>query len=129
MEGIFPAFAKTKNQLIKMKKIVAIIRSSKFDEVKEALNQIDINFFTFMEVKGYGKQKGEHVVYRGAVYDAGYIARLKLEIFITDEKVTHVVEAIREAAHTGEIGDGKICVINMEELISIRTGHRNESAL
>jgi nitrogen regulatory protein PII len=112
-----------------MKKIVAIIRSSKFDEVKEALNQIDINFFTFMEVKGYGKQKGEHVVYRGAVYDAGYIARLKLEIFTTEEITARAVKVIRESAHTGEIGDGKICVINMEELTSIRTGHTNESAL
>lgn len=112
-----------------MKKIVAIIRSSKFDEVKDSLNQIGINFFTFMEVKGYGKQKGEHVVYRGAVYDVGYIARLQLEIFTTDDKAGEAVQAIRDAAHTGEIGDGKICVSNIEELISVRTGQKNESAL
>ena len=74
-----------------MKKIEAIIRSSKFDAVKDALRDIGVNFFTFMEVKGYGKQKGDHVVYRGAVYDVGYIARLMLEIIVTDEKLPEAV--------------------------------------
>jgi nitrogen regulatory protein PII len=122
-------FTKTTKQFLAMKKIVAIIRSSKFEEVKDSLNQIGINFFTFMEVKGYGKQKGEHVVYRGAEYDVGYIARLQLEIFATNEKAPEAVQAIRNAAHTGEIGDGKICVSNIEELVSVRTGQQNESAL
>ena len=112
-----------------MKKIEAIIRSSRFDATKEALAEIDINFFTFSEVKGFGKQKGKHVVYRGAVYDVGYIARMKLEILVTDNKVRDAVNAIREAARTGEVGDGKIVVFNVEEVTAIRTGGINESAI
>ena len=112
-----------------MKKIEAIIRSSRFDEVKDALSQIGINFFTFIEVKGFGKQKGEHVVYRGAVYDVGYIARLQLEIITPESKVKEAVEAIKEAASTGEIGDGKILISDINEVVSIRTGLMNESAI
>jgi len=112
-----------------MKKIEAIIRSSKFEAVKESLGNIDIDFFTFMEVKGYGRQPGEHVVYRGAVYDVGYIARLKIEIITVDEKVTAISEAIREAAYTGEIGDGKIIISEVLEMISVRTGKKNVEAL
>ena len=112
-----------------MKKIEAIIRSSRFDEVKDALSKIDINFFTFMEVKGFGKQKGDHVVYRGAVYDVGYIARLQLEIITPEDKVNEAIELIKDAAQTGEIGDGKIIVTNIEQVVSIRTGQVNESAL
>ena len=112
-----------------MKKIEAIIRSSRFDEVKDALSQIGINFFTFFEVKGFGKQKGDHVVYRGAVYDVGYIARLMLEIITTDDKLREAVDVIKTAAHTGEIGDGKIIVTDISNIISIRTGQENESAL
>jgi len=112
-----------------MKKIEAIIRSSKFEGVKNALQEININFFTFMEVKGYGKQKGEHVVYRGAVYDVGYIARMKIEIIIPDEKEVEIVNTIREAARTGETGDGKIIVISVDQMIGIRTGELDQSAL
>ena len=112
-----------------MKKIEAIIRSSRFDAVKEALAEIDVNFFTFSEVKGFGKQKGKHVVYRGAVYDVGYIARMKLEILVTEKKTTDAVNAIRNAARTGEVGDGKIVVFNVEEVTAIRTGGINESAI
>ena len=112
-----------------MKKIEAIIRSSKFDEVKNALSEIGISFFTFMEVKGFGKQKGEHVVYRGAVYDVGYIARLLLEIIVEDNIVDNAVDAIANAARTGEIGDGKIIVTDINNIISIRTGQLNESAI
>ncbi len=112
-----------------MKKIEAIIRSSRFDEVKDALSQIGINFFTFMEVKGFGKQKGEHVVYRGAVYDVGYIARLLLEIITPDEKVKEAIDTIKEAASTGEFGDGKIIISEVSEIVSIRTGLMNESAI
>jgi nitrogen regulatory protein PII len=112
-----------------MKKIEAIIRSSKFEAVKESLESIGTRFFTFLEVKGYGKQKGDHVVYRGAAYDVGYIARVQLEIIVADDKVDPVVEAIRSAAHTGEIGDGKIIITDIETIISIRTGEVNESAI
>lgn len=112
-----------------MKKIEAIIRASKFEAVKEALKGIGINFFTFVEVKGYGKQKGDHVVYRGAVYDVGYIARVLIEIIIDDDDLPKAVSIIKEAASTGEFGDGKIVISSVEELISIRTGLKNESAL
>jgi nitrogen regulatory protein P-II 1 len=112
-----------------MKKIEAIIRSSKFDAVKEALDNIDTRFFTFMEVKGYGKQKGDHVVYRGAAYDVGYIARMALEIIVEDRNTDLVVKTIREAAYSGEIGDGKIFVTDVLRVVSIRTGQENESAI
>lgn len=112
-----------------MKKIEAIIRSSKFEEVKDALSEIGINFFTFSEVKGYGKQQGKHVVYRGAVYDVGYIARLKLEIIIPDNSLEQVVKVIRSAAATGEVGDGKILILPVEKIIRIRTGELDESAI
>ena len=112
-----------------MKKIEAIIRSSKFEDVKEALSGIGINFFTFFEVKGFGKQKGEHISYRGQAYDVGYIARMKLEIIIPDEKEVEIVNAIRNSAKTGEIGDGKIIVTRIEQMIGIRTGELDQSAL
>lgn len=112
-----------------MKKIEAIIRSSKFEAVKESLEMIGTSFFTFLEVKGYGKQKGDHVVYRGAAYDVGYIGRIQLEIIVADEKVASIIEAIRSAAHTGDIGDGKIIITDIEQIISIRTGEINESAI
>ena len=112
-----------------MKKIEAIIRSSRFDEVKDALSKIGINFFTFLEVKGFGKQKGEHVVYRGAVYDVGYIARLQLEIIVPDGQVEEAIDVIKEAAKTGDIGDGKIIVTAIEQVLSIRTGQVDESAI
>jgi nitrogen regulatory protein PII len=112
-----------------MKKVEAIIRSSRFERVKSALSENGASFFTFFEVKGFGKQKSDHVVYRGAEYDLGYIARIKIEIIVKDEDVSSVVNSIREAAHTGEIGDGKIIVSPIDEIISIRLGTINESAL
>lgn len=112
-----------------MKKIEAIIRSSRFEAVKTELSKTGANFFTFFEVKGYGKQLTEHVVYRGVEYDIGYIARMKIEIIVEDINVRKVVDTIRQAAFTGEVGDGKIIVTSIEEIISIRTGSINESAL
>lgn len=112
-----------------MKKVEAIIRSSKFEGVKNELSKIGVNFFTFFEVKGYGKQVAESVMYRGAEYDIGYIARMKIEIIVEDQNITRVTDTIRGAAKTGEIGDGKIIVTSIDEIISIRTGNINESAL
>jgi nitrogen regulatory protein PII len=112
-----------------MKKVEAIIRSSKFDSVKTALSGVGVNFFTFSEVKGFGKQPTEHVVYRGAEYDLGYIARIKIEIIVTDDNSGLVVSTIRNAALTGEIGDGKIIISDIAEIVSIRTNTINESAL
>lgn len=112
-----------------MKKIEAIVRSSKFDDVKDALADIHVDFFTFMEVKGFGKEKRDEVIYRGAIYDVGYIARMKLQIFCTDDRVEEIVKIILNAAKTGEIGDGKVIVVDVEEIWSVRLGTKNESAL
>ena len=112
-----------------MKKIEAIIRSSRFEEVKEALSEKGINFFTFFEVKGYGHQKGKERKYRGTVYDVGYIARMKLEIFVSNEFVQPAIDAILGSAKTGEVGDGKIFISNVEQIIQIRTGYRDETAI
>jgi len=112
-----------------MKKIEAIIRSSKFEDVKKALSDIEVNFFTFMEVKGFGRQKHEQVMYRGSVYDVGYIARLRLEIFTTDDKVGEIVNAICRAAKTGEVGDGKVIVTNIEHIVRVRTSESGAEAL
>lgn len=104
-----------------MKKIEAIIRASKFEEVKDALIEKDVNFFTFYEVKGYGHQKGKNITYRGAVYDVGYIARIKLEIIVSESFVEHTVDTILAAAKTGEKGDGLVMISNMDDVINIRT--------
>ena len=112
-----------------MKKIEAIVRSSKFDDVKDALANIHVDFFTFMEVKGFGKEKGDESIYRGAIYDVGYIARMKLQIFCVDDDVDQIVKIITNSAKTGEIGDGKVIVIDISEMWSIRLGTKNESAL
>lgn len=112
-----------------MKKIEAIVRASRFDEVKEALGKKEINFFTFYEVKGYGHQKGKNYTYRGAVYDVGYIARIKLEIFLSEPYVAPAIEAITEAAKTGDKGDGLITVSNIEQITNIRTALNGSEAI
>jgi len=112
-----------------MKKIEAIVRASKFDDVKEALGKKDINFFTFYEVKGYGHQKGQNYTYRGAIYDVGYIARIKLEILLSEPYVADAIEAISEAAKTGEKGDGLITVSSIDEIINIRTSLKGSEAI
>ena len=112
-----------------MKKIVAIIRASKFESVREALGSIGVRFFTYYEVRGFGLQKGEHMVYRGAVYDMGYIARYKLEILIESSKVELTVSTIIKNAKTGEIGDGKIYVEALESVYRIRTGDEGSTAV
>ncbi|MGB0929405.1 MAG: P-II family nitrogen regulator [Chitinophagales bacterium] len=112
-----------------MKKIEAIIRSSKFEDVKKALSDINVNFFSFMEVKGFGRQKHEQVMYRGSVYDVGYIARMQLEIFAVDDKAGEIVNAICRAAKTGEVGDGKVIVTDIERIVRIRTNETGSDAL
>jgi len=112
-----------------MKKIEAIVRASKFEDVKEALSSKEIYFFTFYEVKGYGHQKGESRSYRGTVYDVGYIARIKLEILVSDDYVGRALEAIEEAAKTGEKGDGLIYVTTLDQTINIRTGNTGVDAI
>lgn len=112
-----------------MKKIEAIIRFSKFEDVKEALESIGVNFFTYLEVNGHGKQKGEKVTYRGAVYDSGDIPRLKLELVVLDQRVNEIVDTIVKNGQTGNIGDGKIIVTPVEDFIRIRTGEKDQDAL
>lgn len=112
-----------------MKKIEAIIRSSKFEDIKEGLMEIGIQFFTFFQVKGHGMEKEDEFVYRGVPYDAGYIPRLKIEIIIDDDKVDPVVETIQKNGRTGKIGDGKIIITNVESFIRIRTGEEGHEAL
>lgn len=112
-----------------MKKVEAIIRSSKFEAVRLALAEIGVNFMTFMEVKGFGKQKGEESYYRGTVYDIGYIARMKLEILVKQSQLDAVINAILESAYSGEVGDGKIIVSDVDRIISIRSKSEGEDAV
>ena len=112
-----------------MKKVEAIIKPFKLDEVKEALQQISIQGLTVTEVKGFGRQKGHTELYRGAEYVVDFLPKIKLEIVIPDELVDQAVEAIVEAANTGRIGDGKIFVLPLEETIRIRTGERGKDAV
>lgn len=112
-----------------MKKVEAIIRSSKFEDVKEALEAIEVKFFTYLEVKGHGMEKGDEIVYRGVPYDSGYIPRQKLEIVVEDTQLDNVIQTIIEHARTGKIGDGKIIVTPVESFIRIRTGESAAAAM
>lgn len=112
-----------------MKKIEAIIKPFKLDEVKDALHDAGIKGMTVSEVKGFGRQKGIVEVYRGAEYHIPFIPKTKLEIVVTDDMAEKVVQLIQEKAQTGEIGDGKIFVGSIEETVRIRTGERGENAV
>lgn len=112
-----------------MKKIEAIIKPFKLDEVKDALNEIGIQGMTVTEVKGFGRQKGHTELYRGAEYVVDFIPKIKIEIVTSDVLAPKVVSAVENAAKTGKIGDGKIFVYPVEEVYRIRTGERGESAV
>ncbi|MDD2581484.1 MAG: P-II family nitrogen regulator [Desulfuromonadaceae bacterium] len=112
-----------------MKKVEAIIKPFKLDEVKESLNEIGIQGITISEVKGFGRQKGHTELYRGAEYVVDFIPKIKIEIIVSDSILPQVVETIEKSAKTGRIGDGKIFVTNVEEVIRIRTGETGEDAL
>jgi len=112
-----------------MRKVEAVIKPFKLDEVKEALNEIGIQGLTVSEVKGFGRQKGHSELYRGAEYVVDFIPKIKLEIIVADDIVAKVVEAIAEAAKTGRIGDGKIFVTPVDDVVRIRTGERGEDAI
>ena len=111
-----------------MKKIEAIIRKTKFDDVKDALNEIEIEWFSYYDVRGVGKAR-EARIYRGVIYDTSYIERTLVSIIVRDKNVEKTVKAIQEAAQTGEIGDGRIFIINVDDAIRIRTGERGDIAL
>ena len=112
-----------------MRKIEAIIKPFKLDEVKKALNEVGVTGMTVLEVKGFGRQKGHTEVYRGAEYVVDFIPKVKIEAAVQDEMVPAVVERILTAARTGKIGDGKIFVFDLEEVVRIRTGERGKEAL
>ncbi|HXQ21049.1 MAG TPA: P-II family nitrogen regulator [Candidatus Acidoferrales bacterium] len=112
-----------------MKQVEAIIKPFKLDEVKESLNSIGVQGLTVSEVKGFGRQKGHTEVYRGAEYVVDFLPKVKLQVIVKDEMVTPVIEAISKAAKTGRIGDGKIFVLPIDEVVRIRTGERGPDAI
>ncbi len=112
-----------------MKKIEAIIKPFKLDDVKEALNAIGVQGMTIVEVKGYGRQKGHKEVYRGAEYVVDFIPKIKIELVVDSDRVEKVTEAILSSAHTGKLGDGKIFILPIEEAVRVRTGERGKDAI
>jgi nitrogen regulatory protein P-II 1 len=112
-----------------MKKIEAVIKPFKLDEVKEALHEVGLQGITVLEAKGFGRQKGHTELYRGAEYVVDFLPKVKLEIVCSDDMVERAVEAIVNAARTGRIGDGKIFISTVEEVIRIRTGEKGENAI
>jgi len=112
-----------------MKLVIAIIQPHRLDTVRDALLALGNEGMTVSEVRGYGRQKGHKEVYRGAEYNISFIPKLKLEVAVPDERCEAVVEAIRKAAHTGKIGDGKIFVVDLQSALRVRTGERDADAL
>ena len=112
-----------------MKKLEMIIKPFKLDDVKEALNEKGILGMTVTEVKGYGRQKGHKEIYRGAEYVVDFMPKLKIEVVVEDNRIEEVIDTVCKAAHTGKIGDGKIFVMPVDEVIRIRTGERGSNAI
>ena len=112
-----------------MKQVIAIIKPFKLDDVREALSDIGISGLTVTEVKGFGRQKGHSELYRGAEYMVDFLPKVKIEAVMTDDMVDQAIEAIQSAARTGKIGDGKIFVMEVEQVIRIRTGETDEAAI
>ena len=112
-----------------MKKIEAIIKPFKLDEVKDALNEIGVQGMTVTEVKGFGRQKGHVELYRGAEYDIAFVPKIKLEIAVAEDIAQQVAEKITDSAKTGKIGDGKIFIYSLEEVVRIRTGEQGKAAI
>jgi len=112
-----------------MKKVEAIIKPFKLDEVREALSEIGVSGLTVTEVKGFGRQKGHTELYRGAEYVVDFVPKAKVEVIVADSLVERAIEAVVKAARTGKIGDGKIFVTNVEQVVRIRTGESGEAAI
>jgi nitrogen regulatory protein P-II 1 len=112
-----------------MKKVEAIIKPFKLDDVKDALNEVGVHGMTAVEVKGYGRQRGHTELYKGAEYVVDFLPKVKVEVVVDDDMVAKVVDAIERAARSGKIGDGKIFVIPVDEVVRIRTGERGSDAL
>ena len=112
-----------------MKKIEAIIKPFKLDEVKEALNEVGLQGITVLEAKGFGRQKGHTELYRGAEYIVDFLPKVKIELFVEESMLDRAVEAIQQAAHTGRIGDGKIFILPVENAVRVRTGETGSEAI
>jgi nitrogen regulatory protein P-II 2 len=112
-----------------MKLITAIVKPFKLDDIREALSSLDIHGMTVTEVKGFGRQKGHTEIYRGAEYTVEFLPKIKVEVAVSSERVDSILEAIIAAAHTGKIGDGKVFITNLDEVVRIRTGERGTIAL
>jgi len=112
-----------------MKLIIAIIKPFKLEEVKEALAEIGVEGMTVTEVKGFGRQKGHTEIYRGSEYTVDFLPKVKLEVVVSDDLLTKTVETVVKAAKTGKIGDGKVFVLNIEEVVRIRTDERGDAAI
>ena len=112
-----------------MKKVEAIIRPFRIDDVREALAEIGVKGMTLTEVKGYGRQKGHTELYRGSEYQIDFLPKIKIEVIVADRLVDKVVDTIVKAARTGQVGDGKIFILPVEEVVRIRTGERGEAAI
>jgi len=112
-----------------MKFIIAVVKPSKLDEVREALTALGIEGMTATEVKGYGRQKGHKEIYRGSEYTVNFVPKIKIEVAVASDLAERAVQAIQEAARTGQIGDGKIFVLSLEEAMRIRTGEAGAEAL
>ncbi|MCI5991458.1 MAG: P-II family nitrogen regulator [Sutterella sp.] len=112
-----------------MKLVIAVVKPFKLDEVREALAEIGVNGLTVTEVKGFGRQKGHTELYRGAEYVVDFLPKVKIEAVVTDDILDRVLEAIQKSARTGKIGDGKIFVVDLEQVIRIRTGEEGEAAV
>ncbi|GBE00471.1 nitrogen regulatory protein P-II 1 [bacterium BMS3Abin07] len=112
-----------------MKKIEAIIKPFKLDEVKDALNELGVQGMTVTEVRGFGRQKGHVELYRGAEYDISFVPKIKIEIAVPEDVAEEIIEKIVETAKTGKIGDGKIFLMSLEETVRIRTGEKGRSAI
>lgn len=121
--------SRRKRTQIAMKKIEAIIKPFKLDEVKEALQELGVQGMTVQEVKGYGRQKGHTELYRGAEYVVDFLPKIKVEVVVSDDQLEAAIEAITSAARTGRIGDGKIFVSDLTDVVRIRTGERGRQAI
>jgi nitrogen regulatory protein P-II 1 len=126
---VFSVISVAKNKGGSMKKIEAIIKPFKLDEVKDALHDLGVQGMTVIEVKGFGRQKGHVELYRGAEYDVAFVPKIKLEIAVPEEIADKVIEKIQEVAKTGKIGDGKLFVEPLEDVVRIRTGEKGNAAL
>jgi nitrogen regulatory protein P-II 1 len=120
---------KASRQEFRMKKIEAIIKPFKLDEVKEALHEVGVKGLTVIEAKGFGRQKGHTELYRGAEYVVDFLPKVKIEVVIEDEMLERAIEAIQQAAYTGRIGDGKIFVCTIDDAVRIRTGEKGAEAI